>query len=239
MWNHGNDKRGNGDPRRRRAQEFQPVGMNQRGETDGADHGQHPVFCHQRQRAGEAEPQARFHAALLERVQIGQHHKRQRHELQQIRIVLESLEIEDRIEREHHHDKERAAAIDHAQAEQPADDEATAERRHRQRVSCPVGDRKDPKPEARDPARQRRMLAIAELELLTPGECFRDIHMDVLRRLEVDQDEGPQHRMRDGKADHQPQARFRIAGACRKPRRQPPDRRPAACARSREQQRCS
>ena len=62
----------------------------------------------------EAEPQARFHAALFKRVQIGQHHKGQRHELQQIRIVLEPLEIEDRIERERHHDKERAAAVDHA-----------------------------------------------------------------------------------------------------------------------------
>ena len=189
--------------------------------------------------AGEAEPQARFHAALFKRVHIGQHHKRQRDQLQQIRIVLEPLEIEDRIEREHHHDKERSAAIDDAQADQPRDHQATAERRHRQRVSCPVGNRKNPKPEARDPARQRRMLAVAELELLTPGESFRDIHVDVLRRLQIDQDEGPQHRMRDGKADHQPRARFRIAGACRKPRRQSPDRRPAACTRSRGQERCS
>src|SRR5256885_4959727 len=40
------------------------------------------------------------------------HHQRQRDELQQIRIIFEALEIEDRIEREHHHNEERAAAID-------------------------------------------------------------------------------------------------------------------------------
>ena len=104
------------NPRRRRAQEPQPLGMNERGDPDRADHGQHPVFGHQRQRAGEAEPQPGAHAAFLERMQIGQHQKRQGHELQQIRIVLEALEIEDRIERQHHHDEEGAAAIDHAQA---------------------------------------------------------------------------------------------------------------------------
>ena len=32
---------------------FSAVGMDQRRKPDGADHGQHPVFCHQRQRAGE------------------------------------------------------------------------------------------------------------------------------------------------------------------------------------------
>ena len=89
--------------------------MNQRGKADGADHGQHPVFGHQRQRTGKPEPHAGFDAALLERVEIGQHDKRQRDELQQVRIVLEALEVEDRIERQHHHDEERAAAIDHAQ----------------------------------------------------------------------------------------------------------------------------
>ena len=67
------------------------------------------------------------------------------------------------------------------------------------------------------------MLAIAELEFLAPGEGFRDIHMDVLRRLQIDQDDGPEHGMGDGKADHQPQAGLGIAGASRKPRRQPPD----------------
>ena len=153
------------------------------------------------------------HAALLERIEIGQHQQRQRDELQQIGIVLETLEIEDRIEREHHHDEEGAAAIDHAQRDQPADHEAAAERRHRQRVGRPVGDRKDPEPEAGDPARQRRMLAIAELEFLAPGKGFRDVHMDVLRRLQIDQDQRPQHRMRERKADHQPQAGLGIAGA--------------------------
>jgi hypothetical protein len=69
------------------------------------------------------------------------------------------------------------------------------------------------------------MLAIAELEFLTPGEGFRDIHMDVLRRLEIDQDDGPEHRMRGGKADHQPTAGFLVAGACGEPRRQSPDHR--------------
>ena len=146
------------------------------------------------------------HAALLERIEIGQHHQRQRDELQQIRIVLEALEIEDRIEREHHHDEERAAAVDHAQRDQPADHQAAAERRHRQRIGRPVRDRKNLEPDARDPARQRRMLAIAELEFLAPGEGFRDVHMDVLRRLQIDQDQRPQHRMHDGKADHQPEA---------------------------------
>ena len=67
------------------------------------------------------------HAAFLERIEIGQHDQRQRHKLQQIRIVLETLEIEDRIEREHHHDKERAAAVDDAQRDQPADHHAEAD----------------------------------------------------------------------------------------------------------------
>ncbi len=88
--------------------------MDQRGEPDGADHGQHPVFCHQRQRAGQPKPQTRSHAAFFKRVQISQHHQRQRDELQQIGIIFKSLEIEDRVEREHHDDKERAAAIDDA-----------------------------------------------------------------------------------------------------------------------------
>ena len=38
----------------------------------------------------------------------------ERDELQQIRIVFKTLEVEDRIERQHHHDEECAAAIDHA-----------------------------------------------------------------------------------------------------------------------------
>ena len=50
------------------------------------------------------------------------------------------------------------------------------------------------------------MLAVAELEFLAPGEGFGDVHMDVLRRLEIDQDQRPEHRMRDGKADHEPKA---------------------------------
>jgi hypothetical protein len=199
--------------------------MDQRGDADGADHGQHPVFGHQRQRAGEAKPQARFHAALLERVQIGQHQQRQGDELQQIGIVFESLEIKDRIEREQHDGEECAAAIDHAQSDQPRDHEATAERHHRQRVSRPVGDRKDPEPDARDPARQRRMLAITELEFLTPGEGFRDVHMDVLRRLQIDQDQGPEHGMGRGKADHQPEAGLAIRCRRREPRRHSPNHR--------------
>jgi hypothetical protein len=39
---------------------FQPLRMNQRGKPDGADHGQHPVFGHQRQRAGKPEPHPDF-----------------------------------------------------------------------------------------------------------------------------------------------------------------------------------
>ena len=54
------------------------------------------------------------HVRFLERIQIGQHDERQGDELQEIRIVLKTLEIEDRIEREHDDDKERAAAIDDA-----------------------------------------------------------------------------------------------------------------------------
>ncbi len=48
-------------------------------------------------------------APLLERVEISEHEQRQGDELQQIGVVLEALEIEDRIERDHHHDQERAA----------------------------------------------------------------------------------------------------------------------------------
>ena len=48
------------------------------------------------------------------------------------------------------------------------------------------------------------MLAVAELEFLAPGERFRDVHVDVLRRLQIDQDQRPQHRMRERKAGHQP-----------------------------------
>ena len=207
----------NRNPRRRRTQELPARRMDQRRKTDGADHGQHPVFGHQRQRAGKAEPQARRHAALLECIEIGQHDQRQRQKLQQIRIVLETLEIEDRIECEHHHDKERAATIDDAQRDQPANHQPRADDRHRQRIGRPVGNRKNPEPGARDPARQRRMLAIAELEFLAPGERLRDVHMDVLRRLQIGQDPRPQHRVRDGKADHEPQPRLGIAGARAQP----------------------
>ncbi len=156
-------------------------------------------------------------------MQIGQHQQRQRHQLQQIRIIFKALEVEDRIEREHRHNEKGAAAIDHAQADQPADHKATAERRHRQRVSCPVGYGENPEPDTRDPSRQRWMLAIAELKFLPPGEGFRDVHMNVLRGLEVDQDQRPQHGMRGGKTDHQPQAGCWVAGLRRKPRREPPD----------------
>ncbi len=88
--------------------------MDQRRYPDGADHGQYPVLCHERQRAGEAEPQARSPRALRECVQKSQHQQRQRYQLQQIRIIFEALEIEDRVEREHHHDEEGAPTIDHA-----------------------------------------------------------------------------------------------------------------------------
>ena len=211
--------------------------MNECGDADGADHGQHPIFRHQRQRTGKSEPQARARAALLERVQIGQHQKRQGHELQQIGIIFETLEIEDRVEREHRHGEEGAAAIDHAQGDQPADHEPAAERRHRQRVGRPVGDRKYPEPEARDPARQRRVLAVAELEFLAPRERLRDVGMDVLRRLQIDQDEGPEHGMGYREAGHQQPSGLRIAGACRKPGRQPPDGQLAARARDGRQKR--
>ena len=79
------------------------------------------------------------------------------------------------------------------------------------------------------------MLAIAEQEFLAPRKTFRDVHMDVLRRLQIDQDEGPEHGMGGGKADHQPRAGHGIAGARREPRRQPPDRQLPARARSRGQ----
>ena len=72
------------------------------------------------------------------------------------------------------------------------------------------------------------MLAVAELELLAPGEGFRDVHMNVLRRLQIDQDQGPEHRMGGGKADHQPKAGLGIAG--RAPRATPPAAAPMACA---------
>ena len=169
-----------------------------------ADHGEHPVFRHQRQRAGNAEPDARQRAAFLERVEIGQHDQRQRQELQQIGVIFESLEVEDRIEREHHHDKKGAAPVDHPKRDQPRDHEATADHGHRQRVGGPIGHRKDPEPDAGDPAGKRRMLAVAELEFLAPGERLCDVHVNVLCRLQIDQDQRPQHRMRERKAGHQP-----------------------------------
>ncbi len=221
MRNHRSDGHRNRDPRRRRAQELEPVGVNERGKTDRADHGQHPVFRHQRQRAGKPEPEARARGALLERLQIGQHQERQGYELQQIRIVLEALEIEDRIKREHHHDEERAAVVHHAQCDQPRDHQPASQRRHRQRVSRPIGDRKHFEPETGNPARQRRVLAIAELEFLAPGEGLGDIHVDVLRRLEIDQDEGPEHRMGDGKTDHQPRSGVAVRRRGQQPGRQP------------------
>ena len=157
--------------------------MNQRRKANGADHGQHPIFRHQSERAGEPQPYAGSPCAFLKRVQIGQYDKRQGDELQQIRVVLKALEIEDRVEREHHHDKERAAAIDHAQRNEPANHYPDAERRHRQRVGRPILDRKEIEPQSRDPAGQRRMLAVTELEFLSPGKRLRDVHMDILRRF--------------------------------------------------------
>ena len=57
------------------------------------------------------------------------------------------------------------------------------------------------------------MLAVAEQELLTPAEGLRDVHMDVLAGLQIDQDQRPEHRMRHGKADHEPEGGPGIAGA--------------------------
>ena len=48
------------------------------------------------------------------------------------------------------------------------------------------------------------MLAVTELKLLTPGKGLRDIHMDVLRGLQIDQDQRPQHGMDQRKAGHEP-----------------------------------
>src|SRR5262249_40748116 len=82
------------------------------------------------------------------------------------------------------------------------------------------------------------MLAIAELEFLPPGERFRDVHMDVLRRLQIDQDEGPEQSGDGGEADHEPEARLRIAGTRYEPCRRPAEAERAARARGR-QGRCS
>ncbi|GCC47983.1 hypothetical protein chiPu_0031997, partial [Chiloscyllium punctatum] len=162
--------------------------------------------------AGEAEPETRFEAALLERVQIGQHQQRQRHQLREVGIVFEALEVEDRVEREHHHHEERAAPIHDAQRDQPAHHEREADGRHRKRIGRPVGDREDPEPDPGDPARQRRMLAIAEQETLPPGIGLRDVHMDVLRGLQLDQDKRPEKRVDQCEADHEPQAGSGIDG---------------------------
>jgi len=62
---------------------------------------------------------------------------------------------------------------------------------------------------------------------------------DVLRRLQIDQNESPEHGMTDSETDHEPQARFRIARTFRKPRRQPPKAGTPARTRRRGQNRCS
>jgi len=49
--------------------------------------------------------------------------------------------------------------------------------------------------------------------------------MDVLRRLEIDQDEGPEHGVRGGEADHQPKAGRAIRCRRREPRSHSPDHR--------------
>ncbi len=72
------------------------------------------------------------------------------------------------------------------------------------------------------------MLAISELEFLAPAERFGDIHVDILSRLEIDQDQSPEDRMHGGKADHQKQPARAIAGANHKPRGEPTHPRPAA-----------
>ena len=67
------------------------------------------------------------------------------------------------------------------------------------------------------------MLAVAELELLSPGKRFSDIHMDVLRRLQFDQDQGPEQAMHECETDHEPEPGFGVGGAQDEPRRQPPE----------------
>ena len=74
------------------------------------------------------------------------------------------------------------------------------------------------------------MLAVTELELLSPGEGFGDVHMDILRRLQPDQDEGPDHAMQNGEGDDQPEVGFSVACAFHEPRRQPPEHGPPARA---------
>src|SRR3984893_10042201 len=49
-------------------------------------------------RASAPEPDAGAYRAFVECIQIGEHHQRQRDQLQQIRIVLEALQIEDRVD---------------------------------------------------------------------------------------------------------------------------------------------
>ncbi|MGY4432972.1 hypothetical protein ACVWWO_005449 [Bradyrhizobium sp. F1.13.1] len=191
--------------------------MDQRGKPDGADHGQHPVFGHQRQCAGKAEQDSGLPAPLLERIEISEHDERQGDELEQVGIVLETLEIEDRVERDHHHDQERAPRIHHAQRDEPADHHTGADGRHRQRIGRPVRRREHCEPEPGDPARQRRVLAVAPEEFLAPAPGFRDVHVNVLRGLEINQDEGPEHRMQDGELDHQPQARLGAGRAGNQP----------------------
>ena len=206
MRDHQGGQRHDCRPWRRRTQEQHPRRMDQRGEADRADHRHHPVFRHQRQRAGRTQQDARAQRSLVEGVQIGQHQQRQRHQLQQIGIVFEALEIEDRIERQHYHHEKGAAAIDHAQGDLPADHHADADRGHRQTIGRPVGRRKHVEPGAGDPARQRRMLAVAQQQLLAPGIALGDVEMHVLRGLQLGQDRGPQHAMRQREAGDQPGA---------------------------------
>ena len=113
----------------------------------------------------------------------------------------------------------RAAMIDHAHRDQPADHEAEARDRHRQRIGGPVGDRENPEPDAGDPARQRRMLAIAEKKLLSPGVRLGDIHVHILRAFQRGEDDGPEQRVGDSEADHKLERGRRIVRHRRDPRR--------------------
>ena len=102
--------------------------------------------------------------------------------------------------------------IDHPHRNQPAQHEADAGNRHRQRVGRPVGDRENPEPDAGHPAGERRVLAIAEQKLLPPGIGLGDVHVDVLCALQRSEDDGPQQRMGEGEDDDEPEAGALIMG---------------------------
>jgi hypothetical protein len=78
--------------------------------------------------------------------------------------------------------EEGAAAIDHTQCDRQANHHADPDGDHRQCIGRPVGDGEQHEPCARNPSRQRGMLAIAKQKLLTPGKGLGDIEVDLLRR---------------------------------------------------------